>query len=162
MKNISLEIKFKVADSLSELSEERKSLVNKAWQASERAYAPYSEFKVGAAILFEDGSILEGNNQENAAYPSGMCAERVALFYAKSRFPNKKIKEIAIVADTMINSGEPVPPCGGCRQVMIEVEDFQKMDIPVLLAGKNGRVFLIERMKDLLPFSFLPSNLKNN
>lgn len=136
-------------------------LLSMAIEASKNAYAPYSEFRVGAAVLLENGEIVIGNNQENAAYPSGLCAERVAMFYASAKFPGIPFKAIAITANSdkteIIN---PVSPCGGCRQVMVEYEILSKNPIKVILAGKSGPIFIIDSVTDLLPFSFGPNELK--
>jgi len=137
-----------------ELGDEYKNLINKAKEQTENAYAPYSKFHVGAAVLLENGEIVAGSNQENAAYPSGLCAERTAVFYANSRFPDVAVKALAIVAWT---NGkfltQPATPCGACRQVLLETENRFKKDIPVLLYGTEN-VYLIEKVKDLLPLSF--------
>jgi len=137
-----------------ELSDEYKNLINKAKEQTENAYAPYSKFHVGAAALLENGEIVAGSNQENAAYPSGLCAERVAVFYANSRFPDVAVKALAVAAWTNGKFlAQPVTPCGACRQVLLETENRFKKDIPVLLYGTES-VYLIEKVKDLLPLSF--------
>ena len=137
-----------------ELSNEHKSLINKAKEQTENAYAPYSNFHVGAAALLENGEIVAGSNQENAAYPSGLCAERVAVFYANSLFPNVAVKVLAIAAFTNGKFlAQPVTPCGACRQVLLETENRYGKDVPVLLYGTEN-VYLIEKVKDLLPLSF--------
>jgi len=138
-----------------------KLLLSMAVEASEHAYAPYSEFRVGAALLLENGEIVTGNNQENAAYPSGLCAERVAMFYASAKFPGIPFKAIAITANSdKIAISQPVSPCGACRQVMLEYEILSKNPIKVILAGKSGPIFVIDSVTDLLPFSFGPNELK--
>lgn len=138
-----------------------KLLLSMAVEASEHAYAPYSEFRVGAALLLENGEIVTGNNQENAAYPSGLCAERVAMFYASAKFPSIPFKAIAITANSdKIAISQPVSPCGACRQVMVEYEILSKNPIKVILAGKSGPIFVIDSVTDLLPFSFGPNELK--
>jgi len=123
MKQHALQIGITEYDRLDELSETQVTLINKAIKAAGSAYAPYSKYYVGAAVLLGNGEIITGNNQENAAYPSGLCAERVAIFYAGSQFPDVPATSIAIVA---IQNGsiqeEPVTPCGGCRQVLCEKE----------------------------------------
>jgi len=137
-----------------ELSDEYKNLINKAKEQTENAYAPYSKFHVGAAALLENGEIVAGSNQENAAYPSGLCAERVAVFYANSRFPDVAVKALAVAAWTNGKFlAQPVTPCGACRQVLLETENRFKKDISVLLYGTED-VYLIEKVKDLLPLSF--------
>ena len=114
---------FTAFQSLKELPEEVQGLMQQAIEIRKNAYAPYSNFNVGAAILLEDGKIITGNNQENAAYPSGLCAERVAIFYASSQHPNKKIIAVAVSANSKgLKVNIPVPPCGACRQAMAEYE----------------------------------------
>lgn len=137
-----------------EISKEDKNLISKAIDITKNAYSPYSKFSVGAALLLENSEIITGTNQENAAYPSGLCAERVAIFYANSRFPEVAIKTLAVVAKTpksIVN--DPVPPCGACRQVMVESEMRFKKPIKIILIGKNS-IQIIENAKDLLPLSF--------
>lgn len=144
---------------IAELSSEELELVERAKNITLKAYAPYSNFKVGCAIQFEDGTYVEGNNQENIAYPSGLCAERVALFYASANFPEKHIKALAVYAQTdAFDFDEIVKPCGACRQVMAEYEGKQKTPITVLLAGKSALIKL-HKANDLLPFIFDASGL---
>lgn len=126
-----------------------------ALKARSRAYAPYSKFSVGCAILLEDGSIIQGNNQENAAYPSGLCAERVAIFAAGANHPGKKILKLAIAASPMDDSfKKPVPPCGACRQSIAEYENNQSDPIELLFMGADGPVLRAHSMGDLLPLIF--------
>jgi cytidine deaminase len=135
-------------------------LIACAIEAGKKAYAPYSDFKVGAAVLLENGEIIVGNNQENAAYPSGLCAERVAVFYAKANYPDVKIKQIAVIAikeDQLLEP--PVSPCGSCRQVLLEYEDQQAKEIQIILGGAQ-QTYLIEKTSDLLPLSFTGKQLK--
>jgi cytidine deaminase len=130
-------------------------LLNIAYEAAKHAYAPYSRFKVGAAVLLANGHIVSGNNQENAVYPSGMCAERVALFYAGSQFPETPIVKIAITAigsEKEVN--QPVPPCGNCRQALLEYEIKFGEPIEVIMAGEKGEVYIVKSVADLLPLSF--------
>lgn len=130
-------------------------LLEIAVEAAKHAYAPYSHFKVGAAVLMKNGHIISGNNQENAVYPSGMCAERVALFYAAAQFPETPIAKIAITAighKTEVN--QPVPPCGGCRQTMLEYEMKFGEPIEIIMAGEQGDVFIAKSAADLLPLAF--------
>ena len=130
-------------------------LLEIAHEAAGRAYAPYSHFKVGAAILFKNGQIIAGNNQENAVFPSGMCAERVALYYAASRFPETPIEKIAITAiGGEKEVSEPVPPCGSCRQALLEYEIKFGEPIEVIMAGEKGEVYIMKSVSDLLPLSF--------
>jgi cytidine deaminase len=139
---------------LEELSETEKVLVKKAKEASERAYAPYSKFLVGAALLLENGEIITGNNQENAAYSSGICAERTAMFYANATYPDVPVQVLAIAAQN--ENGflpEPIAPCGACRQALLETENRFGKDLRILLYGTK-EIVLIESVKVLLPLSF--------
>jgi len=138
-----------------ELAEEQQKLVQKAMDAARDAYAPYSGYKVGAAALLLNGETITGNNQENAAYPSGLCAERVAIFYAGARYPDVGVKSIAIAAmrDGSFQE-EPVAPCGGCRQVLFEKETQGKIPMEVILYGSN-RIQVIKQVADLLPLPFM-------
>ena len=137
-----------------ELSSELKELAKSAKTIAKNAYSPYSNFKVGAAILLENGKIITGNNQENSAYPSGLCAERVALFYANAQNPKVPVKAIAIVAFNNKEETEyPVYPCGACRQVMIESQQKFKKPIQILFLGKK-HIHLVENASYLLPLEF--------
>lgn len=138
------------------LTDEFKKLCNEAQKSALNAYAVYSKFKVGAAVLLEDNTIITGNNQENIAYPSGLCAERTALFYTHSQFPNKKIKAIAIYSP---DATSLLTPCGACRQVMIEYETLQETPIATLLIHSND-VYILSSTKDWLPFEFNEKKLK--
>lgn len=137
-----------------ELSEIDQKLIKVAKEATNRSYAPYSHFCVGAAALLNNGEIISGCNQENAAYPSGLCAERTTLFYANSRYPDTAVEALAIAARSqsgfLIN---PIPPCGACRQVLLETERRFGVPIRVLLYSKND-IFLVNSVEDLLPLSF--------
>ena len=149
-----------IYEDINELSDEDKSLMKVAVEATKTAYAPYSGFNVGAALLMEDGSIIIGNNQENAAYPSGMCAERVAIWKAGSSFPNKKVKKIAITAVSSNKQlDKPVGPCGACRQTLLEYEINQKEDVEIFFMGEIGNVVKTSSISSLLPFSFDSSYL---
>ena len=159
---IKREIKSIVVDynSPAELNDELQNLIQKAKDAVKKAYAPYSEFRVGAALLLENNEIIEGNNQENAAYPSGLCAERVAIFYANSKYPNIEIKAIAITAGTKDGFiKEPIPPCGSCLQVMLESEQRANKPIQVILIGIN-KITVAENIKQFLPIYFNKDMLK--
>jgi cytidine deaminase len=139
---------------IGQLSTEEQNLIRKALDAAEFSYSPYSGFNVGAAILLENKEIITGNNQENAAYPDGLCAERVALFYANSRFPDVPITCIAIAAKTVSGITEgPVTPCGSCRQSLIETENRFSKPIRVIMMGKK-KIFSVDSVRDLLPLSF--------
>ncbi|MDR0573128.1 MAG: cytidine deaminase [Tannerella sp.] len=153
MEEKKIEFKIKVLKS-GELSVEDGKLRDAAIRAAGRAYAPYSHFNVGAAVLLENGTVLEGNNQENIAYPSGLCAERVVLFAAGASFPGVPVIALAIVA---IKNGEIQPsisPCGGCRQVALEAERRYGRSVRTLLCGRNDTV-IISSARDLLPLSFI-------
>ena len=155
MKKVELKTQITIFDSIEELPTIVKGLMNKAIETKQNAYAPYSKFKVGAAMLLEDGTIITGNNQENAAYPSGMCAERVAIWKVSSDFPNKKILKLAISASSSSQIlKEPVAPCGACRQTLSEYEIKQKDKIEVYFMGEVGEIIKTESVLDLLPIAF--------
>ncbi len=145
-------------DNFNELPEKEQELIIKAREIASKAYAPYSGFHVGAAVLLENGEIITGNNQENAAYPSGLCAERTAVFYAKSQYPDIAILSIAITAS--VNGkflSEPAYPCGACRQVLLEARNRSGKTMQVILAGDEITEVLSDA-RDLLPLPF--ENLK--
>lgn len=144
-----------------ELSEQDRQLIESAKQATQQSYAPYSQFHVGAAVLLEDGTTITGTNQENAAYPSGLCAERTALFYASSTHPDKAVVALAIAAHTKGKfTNNPISPCGACRQVMLEIEQRHARPIRILLYGTEG-VYVIEGgVRELLPLTFGASFFK--
>ena len=155
MKEINTGTSAFIFQDINELSDVDKNLMQAAIKASRNAYAPYSGFSVGAALLMEDDSIIIGNNQENAAYPSGMCAERVAIWKAGSSYPNKKVKKIAITAVSSNKQlDKPVGPCGACRQTLLEYEVNQKEDMEILFMGEIGNVVKANSIASLLPFSF--------
>ncbi|MBT8204502.1 MAG: cytidine deaminase [Eudoraea sp.] len=142
-------------DRLEDLPQKEQDLLKKASEAREHAYAPYSKFKVGAAVLLENQEVVIGSNQENASFPSGLCAERVAVFQAGARFPAVSIQSIAIVAALENStSGNPAAPCGNCRQSIFEYENKQNKPITMLLMGGNGRVIKCKAIADLLPLAF--------
>jgi cytidine deaminase len=136
-----------------ELNFDDTGLRNTAIDAANRAYAPYSKFQVGATVLLENGRIFEGNNQENVAYPSGMCAERVALFAANATCPDMAVKAVAITAIKNGDMEDSISPCGACRQVLLEVENRYKKPVRILLCGKRETV-IVSSAKDLLPLGF--------
>jgi len=139
MKKKHIVVEYQEYSSAKELVAADQSLLDNAKNAALRAYSPYSHFSVGAAVLLENGEIITGNNQENAAYPSGLCAERVALFAASSRYPGVDVKAIAITAQsTETEITEPVTPCGACRQVMVEYENNSKEPTKVIMSGKKA------------------------
>lgn len=155
MKKVELKTQITIFDSIEELPTIVKGLMIKAIEAKQNAYAPYSKFKVGAALLLEDGTIITGNNQENAAYPSGICAERVAVWKVSSEFPEKKILKLAISASSSTQIlKEPVAPCGACRQTLSEYEIKQKDKIEVYFMGEVGEIIKTESVLDLLPIAF--------
>ncbi|WP_339342648.1 cytidine deaminase [uncultured Polaribacter sp.] len=160
MKQINITSSATVYSNLGELSTEDQMLMNKAIEARRNAYAPYSKFHVGAALLLDNGEIVLGNNQENAAYPSGMCAERVAIWQAGSLFPGVKIKKLAISASSTITKvDKPIGPCGACRQTLSEYEINQKEPFPVIFMGEVGEIVKTPSLLSLLPFSFDSSYL---
>ncbi len=151
---------YGVGESLPEADEK---LVTEAEKALTGSYAPYSKFHVGAAVLLEDGQIVKGSNQENAAYPSGLCAERVALFHANATYPDKKIKSIAITAKAeYFEMNNPVAPCGGCRQVIAETEMRQNEAIRIIMKGEKGDAYVVEGINNLLPLLFHEEKLKDS
>ena len=144
------------------LSNGDRKLILKAKNVLKSAYAPYSGFLVGASVLLDNGKIVTGNNQENVAFPSGLCAERVAIFYAKSKFPNTKINSIAISAISKnFQIEDVISPCGSCRQVISEYEVKQNENIRILLHQSDDSVIIIKSISDLLPLMFISENLKN-
>jgi cytidine deaminase len=154
MKKIDVSISYDKAEE-QELTPEERSLLDAARKATYRSYSPYSGFSVGAAVLLDDGTIVEGSNQENSSYPQGMCAERTALFYTGSRYPDKKILALCIAARGTDGSFTtlPVTPCGGCRQALLESECRQKSPIKVLLYGID-EIYVISSAQQLLPLAF--------
>lgn len=154
---------FVIVNHLEDLDLESKYLAHKAKDAASHAYAPYSRFQVGAAVLLEDGTIVTGTNQENAAYPSGMCAERVALFTAMSLHPETVITKIAIVAKR--KGGKELTPatsCGACRQVMLEFEIRQDKPFEVIMQNEDHKWVKAPSARSLLPFSFTKASLEHH
>jgi cytidine deaminase len=155
MKEISITTSFKQFDSLTELASDIQELMTEAIKVRQNAYAPYSNFRVGAALLLDNNKIVCGSNQENAAYPSGLCAERVAIFYAGSNYPKAKITKMAITAASDTNpTTEPIPPCGACRQSIAEYEIKQDFPIEIYFMGETGVIYQSDSLKNLLPFMF--------
>ena len=154
MTNKEIKIAYREYGSVSELDTEENGLALAAIDAMKSAYAPYSGFNVGAAVMFEDGEIVRGSNQENAAYPSGLCAERTALFYASASRPDKAMAAIAIAAG---QNGElcssPATPCGACRQVMAQYQTKSRRSMKVILTGAD-KVWVFDKVDDLLPLIF--------
>ena len=155
MKKITLSLEFQEYSDAGKLPGEDSQLLQEAVRATGTSYSPYSHFRVGAAVLLENGEIITGSNQENAAYPSGLCAERVALFAASAQFPGVAVKALAITAksiETVIN--QPVTPCGACRQVMMEYENKGGVPMKVIMSGEEGPVLVSPSVKNLLPINF--------
>ena len=155
MKTIKIETTLEVYNSLEELPSDIQSLMLKAVKSREMAYAPYSKFKVGAAILLNNNEIITGNNQENASYPSGLCAERTAIYYASAKFPEAKMLKMALTASSQNQiTDQPIPPCGACRQAISEYELKQKTPIEIYFMGYQGKVVKSKSLADLLPLAF--------
>ncbi|MDP2088859.1 MAG: cytidine deaminase [Flavobacteriaceae bacterium] len=155
MKKIEISTSLTIYDSVEELPVDVQQLVKIAIESRKTAYAPYSNFNVGAALMLENGKIISGNNQENAAYPSGICAERVAIWKAASDYPDIKVNKLVITANSnlkMVDS--PVSPCGACRQTLFEYESKQEQSIEVYFMGETGKIFKTDSLKDLLPVAF--------
>lgn len=153
MKEKVLETKIEVLD-YNELSDIDKKLIDLAKDATKSAYTPYSKFNVGAALLLSNGEIVTGSNQENAAFPSGTCAERTTIFYAHAKYPDAAFQTLAIAAFTNGRfQANPVSPCGACRQAILEYETLFKHDIRILLYGEN-EIYALNGIKSLLPLSF--------
>ena len=154
MTNKEIKIAYQEFQSLEELEAKDMELAQAAVEATELAYAPYSKFNVGAAVLFDDGVIIKGSNQENAAYPSGLCAERTALFYASASRPDKAMTAIAIAAaQNGVLCQTPATPCGACRQVMAQYQLKSGLPMSVLLVGAH-KIWKFEKVDDLLPLIF--------
>jgi len=155
MKKQKIEIHLEVFETISELPSEIQNLMDKAQQARENAYAPYSRFRVGAALQLSSGKIVLGNNQENAAFPSGLCAERVAVFNAGANFPQEIITALAITVRAESHEvSEAIAPCGACRQSLAEYEQKQKSPIAIYFMGETGEVIKVASVMDLLPLGF--------
>lgn len=159
MKTINLDIAIRHCQ-LDELTEADRELIDHAMKATDNAYAEYSHFYVGAALRLANGRIVIGANQENAAFPSGLCAERTAVFSAQANFPDQSIEALALVArndNGLVDS--PVTPCGACRQVLLGVEERYGRSMRIIMYGKSG-VYIVGSVKDLLPLSFVDSSMK--
>jgi cytidine deaminase len=156
-----IQITYLETESHDELAPEDLKLLSMASGALQSAYVPYSHYRVGAAVLLENGEIVTGSNQENMAFPSGLCAERVAIFSAVSHFPGVPVRAIAITAKSEdFPVSEPVTPCGSCRQVMIEYESNQGSPVRLILGCETGRAIQVEKAADLLPLSFKEDMLR--
>lgn len=160
MRKLELTISLECYDSTEELSESECLLIETAQQATFKSYAPYSNFHVGAAVLLEDGSIHSAGNQENAAFPSGSCAEQSAIYWVGSNFPEKQIHAIAVVARPGNDKNfKPVSPCGACRQSLLEYEVRQQKKIRLIMLGADNQVIVSESIASLLPVKFDASDL---
>ncbi|MEP3207569.1 MAG: cytidine deaminase [Maribacter sp.] len=161
MKIHNVAFELEVYDALDELHDADHKLMLKAIAARKNAYAPYSNFQVGAALRLENGEVVIGNNQENACYPSGLCAERVAVFQAGAKYPGVVIEAIAISATSLnYQVNTPAAPCGNCRQSISEYEVKQKQPIQLLMMGEIGTVMKCNSIGDILPLAFTNSFLK--
>lgn len=153
-------ISYQSYENADQLSSEFKALLDRAIEASKKAYSPYSKFNVGASVLLDNGEIIIGSNQENAAYPSGLCAERVALFSANSQYPDSNIIAIAVFAKNLNNElKQAVMPCGSCRQVMSEYEHINDKPITMIFGAGKGDILVFDGVESILPFSFGPDFL---
>lgn len=155
MKIKKLELEFQEFDKNENLNERIEEIIHFAKEATKTAYAPYSLYKVGAAVRLSNGKIIKGSNQENVAYPSGMCAERVALYAASSQYPNEEVESIAVTVDHHFETVDEVfSPCGACRQVMAEIEAKSGNELEVIVHAPNGITRIFKGVNQLLPFSF--------
>lgn len=152
--NVEIRINIEEYKSPDELTTQEQQLIERAIQTARDAYAPYSGFQVGASLLLDNGNTVIGNNQENAAYPDGLCAERVAMFAANAMHPESPVKMMAVAAvyqDSLLN--QPVYPCGSCRQVLLESENRFNQPVRIIMYGKSG-IHVVNSIRDLLPLSF--------
>ena len=155
MKEISIISKYTVYNTVEELPQDVKKLMEEAVKVRKSSYAPYSHFHVGAALLLDNNEIVLGSNQENAAYPSGLCAERVAVFHSSAVYPDAKILKMAISAAAESKKvTEPIPPCGACRQSIAEYEVKQNTPIEIYFMGEEGEIYKSDSLKNLLPLVF--------
>ena len=155
MNKVTITTNFDVFETIQELPKDIQNLMHDAVAIRKTAYAPYSHFKVGTAILLDNGEIIVGSNQENAAYPSGLCAERVAVFYAGAKYPEAKILKMAIsAASDNTTTSAPIPPCGACRQSIAEYEIKQNTPIEIYFMGEIGSIYKSDSLKNLLPLLF--------
>ncbi|WP_242204932.1 cytidine deaminase [Aestuariivivens insulae] len=155
MREVKIKCVLQVFGGIDQLPEDVKDLMQEAIRARKKAYAPYSNFQVGAAILLDNGEVIIGSNQENASYPSGLCAERTAVYYAGAKYPNIKILKMAITAASSKGTTlEPIPPCGACRQAIAEYEVKQNQPIEIYFMGESGKVARSNSLSNLLPLVF--------
>jgi len=160
MKKVKIISEFEEFEDVNDLPPEDQDLVKAARQSVSKAYAPYSRFQVGAAVALENGVIMRGNNQENASYPIGLCAERVAIFAAGANYPGVKIKAIAVTAfSDQFLIDKPITPCGACRQAIAEYEHRYHGRIRLILVGETGRVLVSDTIRQFLPYQFTADDL---
>jgi len=160
MKEVKIETSLQVFNTLSELPDNVQTLMASAVEARKKAYAPYSNFKVGAAILLDNDEVITGSNQENASYPSGLCAERTAIYYAGAQYPDSKILLMALTASSEHQiTDQPIPPCGACRQAIAEYEIKQDYPIEIYFMGVKGKIVKSNSLANLLPLVFDKSYL---
>lgn len=160
MKEVKIETTLQVYDSISNLPEDIQQLMNSAIDARNNAYSPYSKFDVGAAVLLDNGKVISGSNQENASYPSGLCAERTAIYYAGATYPKAKMLKMALTASSQNQQTlKPIPPCGACRQAIAEYEIKQDNPIEIYFMGVKGKVVKSKSLANLLPLVFESSVL---
>lgn len=163
MRKIKIDINIEEYSNGEKLPDNDEKLIKQAQQAIESSYAPYSQFHVGAAILLTDGKIIKGSNQENVAYSSGLCAERVAIFHTKSSYPESTIQSIAIAAKAdNFETDAPATPCGECRQVIAEMQNRQKSKIRIIMRGQKGSTYITDGIENLLPLMFEEEKLKKS
>lgn len=150
-----LTTEIEIYDEISELDKDTQELMKKSLEARKKAYAPYSNFLVGAALLLDNDEVVTGSNQENASYPSGLCAERTAIYWAGANYPENKILKIAISASSVKKKNDqPIPPCGACRQAIAEYEQKQNHPIEIYFMGLEGKVVKVNSLADILPLAF--------
>ena len=160
MKEVKIETTLEVYEDISELPKAIQDLMDSAIDARNNAYAPYSKFNVGAAILLDNDEVVIGSNQENACFPSGLCAERTAIYYVGAKFPDTKILKMAITASSQNQiTNKPIPPCGACKQAIAEYEIKQEQPIEIYFMGATGKVVKSHSLANLLPLLFESSVL---
>ena len=146
---------YELHENWKELAVQDQILIDRAFEAMQSAYAPYSNFKVGASVRLDNDAIVTGSNQENSAYPSGLCAERVVLFHVGANYPKQAVQTLCILAEgDLIPSEKLLSPCGACRQVMLETENRQNNKIRVIIVNQDNRALILDSVIDLLPFGF--------
>lgn len=162
MKKKELTSTFYQYSSLSELGEKQQQLVEKAIKAASNAYAPYSNFFVGASVLLENGKMLQASNQENSAFPSGLCAERTVVFYANAQYPQSPVRSLAVAAKKDgVPIKNPIPPCGSCLQVLLESEKRHGSPMEIILYGSE-QIYVAGNVEQFLPYGFTSLSLKRS